>query len=340
MSTVRKVYAFRNRKDVLEKSSSGGAFTAIYEAIFSSFTGKVSVYGAVFDSAFKVVHQKARNIQECNKFRGSKYVQSDMSGIYPEIQKDLENGDTVLFSGTPCQIYSVKSFCKKKEINTEKLYLIDVICHGTVSPFVWEDFVLWLEKKYGSKLNEFQFRYKKSRWKSYPVMAHFENGKSLINTLDVRLYTELYLTALPLIEKCYCCRFANLDRQSDLSIGDFWGIQKVMPSFPKGDGTSEILVNTEKGEHLMQIIKQQTDVLIEECHSDGYIKYQHNLCNPTSKPKAFDQFQKDYREKGFEYVLRVYGGNTAIGRLKHRIKKFCRESEVIDRMRLLCVTLK
>lgn len=332
MGTICKVYAFRNRKEVLNQSSSGGAFTAIYEVMFKNLNG-VIVYGVAFDSELKVTHQKVEKIEECVKFRGSKYVQSNMKDILIDITEKLKKGKVVLFTGTPCQIYSVKHFCETRGINMEKLYLVDIICHGTGMPTVWERYKHWLEEKHKSKLIDFQFRYKGTRWKSYPVMARFANGKRLINTHDSRLYTQLFFTALSLNNACYNCKFANLDRHSDLTIGDFWGISKVMPSFPKGNGTSEILVSTEKGQKLIEWIKELPDILIRECNSDAYIKYQHNLNGPTEKPLLAEQFRKDLLEKDFKDVLRIYAGNNIKGKIIHGIKKICGEMKITELMK-------
>lgn len=326
-STIKSAYAFRHRDDVISASSSGGAFTAICEVLFADDKNNVVVYGAAFDSEMNVTHQRAQSMKECFKFRESKYVQSNMSGTLAEVKKDIEKGKTVLFTGTPCQVYAVKHFCEVNNINTEKLVLVDIICHGTVKPKVWDKYKLWLENKYKSKIQEFHFRYKGSRWKQYPVMVLFKNGKKLVNTHDARLYTTLFFSKLPLRESCYKCNFANLNRPSDISIGDFWGIQKVMPDFPKGNGVSEMLINTEKGEKIIQsIIDRNNDIQIEQCKSKGYIKYQHNLNRPTEKPAIVDQFNKDFEEKDFDYILRKYAGNNVKGKIKHCIKKFCGET--------------
>ena len=335
---IKKVYAFQNTKEILKESSSGGAFTAICEAIFS-MSQDVSVYGATFDSELNVIHQKANTLEECKKFRGSKYVQSDMRQVYSKIKVDLESDKTVLFTGTPCQVFAVKAFCEKNCIPMEKLFLVDIICHGATMSSIWKQYKSWLEMKYHSKLVDFQFRYKGSRWKQYPVKAHFANGRELVNAHNIRLYTALFFTGLPLKDSCYQCQFANKDRISDISIGDFWGIQNIMPEFPRKDGVSEILVSTDKGiqviNQIYEMKKSNSEIQIEECKSNEYVKYQHNLCKPTERPQNANRFRQDLKEKEFTYILKVYAGYNLKGKCLHCIKKICGESGLTDILKTL-----
>lgn len=274
-----------------------------------------------------VIHQRARTEQERRKFCGSKYIESDMTSVYKNIEDDLLADCTVLFTGTPCQVFAVNHYCKRKGLPLDNLYLVDIICHGVPNISIWKSYKKWLEEKEKSKLVDFQFRYKGSRWKQYPVRAVFENGKVLVNTHRSRLYTTLFFTALPLREACYHCKFASLERPSDLSIGDFWGIENVMPNFPKDGGVSEILVNTEKGESLIQSLKESLrgEFYIEECHSKKFIEYQHNLNKPTEKPQQIEQFRKDFQTYSFDKILKLYAGNNIRGKILHCTKKLCGE---------------
>ncbi|MHB8128925.1 MAG: Coenzyme F420 hydrogenase/dehydrogenase, beta subunit C-terminal domain [Mobilitalea sp.] len=321
------VYAYKSDNLILKQSSSGGAFTAIVDAVYSIFEKSIAnnglntdlysesimmpiVYGAAFDKNFNVVHKAAYSKEECKQFNGSKYVQSNMGTICIDIMNNLKSNMSVLLTGTPCQVYAVKHYLSMKDINSDNLYLVDIICHGTPDPNLWKAFLIWIEKKYHSKLVNFSFRYKGAERQDYTAMGEFENGIKKINTKDVRAFTTLFFTHLTLRESCYNCKFSNMSRQSDITIGDFWGIEKVMPDFPREGGVSEIIVNTEKGKQLLEIIKQKNvtdeNIKLQQCFSDDYIKYQHNLNSPTGKPIKTDQFWSDFEKHGFEYVLKKY----------------------------------
>lgn len=322
----KKVFAFIYDKDVVDKSSSGGAFTAIYDVLLKKY-GKCAVYGAVMDKNLNVVHKRSIIPEDIDMFRGSKYVQSDMSNIYHLLKEDLMNDIPVLFTGTPCQTYAVKKFCEKQLLDVKDLYLVDIICHGVASKKVWDKYKSWIENKYKSRLVDFRFRYKASKWRQYPSMAKFENGKTLINTYDVRIYNQLFLALYPLNKGCYSCKFSGLERYTDLTIGDFWGIDKVIPDFPDSNGVSQILVNSDKGEWLLECIERESqnydDAYLKQCNNVDYLKYQHNLVAPTNKPIRLEKFWEDFNNKEFDYILKCYAGYSLKGKIVHGIKKVC-----------------
>lgn len=117
---------------------------------------------------------------------------------------------------------------------------------------IMADYREWIQKKNRSSLSEFSFRYKKARWKLYPCMARFENGKMKINTQDVRVYTTLFFTHLAYRECCYSCKYADIQREGDITLGDFFGGENVMPTvsvkwkIKAEDGGSLVLVNSSK----------------------------------------------------------------------------------------------
>ncbi len=330
---TKGVYAFVHERGVERKSSSGGAYLAVCLALDKIAGETVIVYGAAFDHKLHLVHERAETHGKRERFCQSKYVRSDTRGIYPRIQKDLQEGKYVLFTGTPCQNDAVKKYCTRKNIPMDRLYLMDIICHGAPSPELWEKYKEWMETKYGSPLTQFSFRYKGSRWQPYSVKAVFQNGRVLMNTFDARLYTKLFLTGLPLPEGCFHCPYANLERPSDLTIGDFWGIGRVMPRFPHRRGVSEVLINTQKGEKIWETVMETAwnnpEIRLEECLTKDYQKYQHNLNLPTPKPSGTEAFRRDLKERDFEFLSKKYGGNNWKGKSVHCVKRVLGELGIL-----------
>ncbi len=292
----------------------------------------LTVYGAMFDDSLNVVHGAAKDIASCEVFRGSKYIESNIIDCYSEIEEELIEGNAVLFSGTPCQVSAIKHYLKQKAINTEKFYTVDILCHGTPSKLLWNDYKEWLEKKNKSKLVDFSFRFKNARWNLYPCMAKFEDGTVKVNTQDVRLFTTLFFSNLAYRESCYHCRYANLKREGDITLGDFWGFENVMPATTKqwnvkaNQGVSLVLVNSEKGKGLWAEVQKRSDeVLCEQCLSEDYVTYQHNLSSPTEKPALADKFRKDYKAFGFEYVIKKYAHYNLTGKIKFTLSRFYHE---------------
>lgn len=293
---------------------------------------KVNVYGAAYDEDLNVVHSCFSDLKECEKLRGSKYVVSSMRNCFTEIAKQLQAGESVLFSGTPCQVSAIKHYLNLKKIRTEHFCSVDIICHGTPDRFLWDDYREWLEAKNGSELVAFSFRYKGARWRLYPCMAEFANGKIKINTQDTRLYTTLFFSGLAYRECCYGCKFANLDRQGDITLGDFWGFENVMPStaakwnIKAQDGVSLVVVNSEKGRVLWEELLQNSEQCSYElCSSNAFIHYQHNLNAPTERLSHVDEFREDYKKYGFEYVAKKYANYDMRGKIRFILSRFYHE---------------
>lgn len=167
-----EIYGVRH-KDIreIELSRSGAAFVAISDRILEQ--GGV-VYGAGYEGHFRVVHKRAVNKNERDEFRGSKYVQSDLRGVFRSVKKDLKAGLVVLFSGTPCQTAGLNSYIGSKW--RDNLYLVDIVCHGVPGPYLWRDFIAYVEKKQGAKVCWVNFRDKqKFGWRAHKETFKFVN---------------------------------------------------------------------------------------------------------------------------------------------------------------------
>lgn len=316
------VYALKHKSnDVRMSSSSGGAYTALSDSIMSRNTGKeYSLYGAEFykEKEFVVRHKGTSTVAGRDSFRGSKYVQSDLEDVFNEIKQDLLDGNTVLFTGTPCQTAGLSNYIQKTTVclniknAMENLILNDLICHGVQSPLLWKRYLDFIQTKFKSKLQEYTFRLKEKGWHGYNVRAVFESGRYEINTDDIKAFVKLYSSKLALRPSCYTCQFANMDRPSDISIGDFWGIEKSMPEMDDNKGVSLVLINSVKGE---KIFEQMKDSICFK-QSNMVDCSQHNLQQPTQKPVERERFWQDFQIKGFDYVVKTYTGCGLIGKIK------------------------
>lgn len=315
-----EVFAFSHNADVVKQSASGGAFSAIAEAFFSINSDSQNiVYGVTLNENMEVVYQSARTLEQCRIFRGSKYVRSNMRGIAEEIAKKLQEGFAILFSGTPCFVYALKIKLSQWETPMDKLLCVDLICHGTPEVKYWDAYKQFLEGSRKSKLTHYQFRTHQPGKSPYTAIAAFENGKRLVGTLETAVFNRLFLRHYILAEGCFCCRFTNLDRQGDLTIGDFWGIEKVMPEFPNGKAVSEILINTQKGVAVAQWMQSCDGWDMQQCTSMEFVKYQNNLQRPAEKPENYEQFKLDFQKHGFRFVAKKYAGYDFLRRLKAKI---------------------
>ena len=290
------VYAARH-KDIaeIEKSRSGAMFAALSDWVLD--TGGV-VYGAGYAEHFRVIHKRATTRKQRDEFRGSKYVQSDMGHVFCEVAEDLRAGKAVLFTGTPCQTSGLQSFLKLRHVSTDLLYVVDIVCHGVPGPYIWRDYLAYIEKKQGSKVLAVNFRDKSQLgWTAHKESFTFQDGKTYT-------YTYTFYQHIMFRHSCGKCHFTNFQRPSDITIADFWGWQKVDADFNADDkGCSLVLVNTEKGRKLFDKIKSQMNLRI----SDRESCLQPNLQHPSEIHPLRQAFEEDYKKHGFLYVARKYG---------------------------------
>lgn len=324
-----RAYAFKNSNEILMKSSSGGAFIGLCKA-FIKISGENtpwSIYGVKFDDDFRVVHSRATTLDECFAFCGSKYAQSDLNGSYKKVADDLINGYNVLFTGTPCQIAGVTEYVAKLENSKGRLYTVDIICHGTPRKEFWEDYVKYLEEKNKSKLVKFSFRDKRIGWKGYPVLAEFENGKCYENKFDVSLYVALFRKDLLMRKACFNCKYpANF--KSDITIGDFWGVELSMPEVNTKGGVSLVVVHSDNGMELLNELNTK-GTFLKEAPDQKYLDYNPNLKINTAKPDLYDSFWNDYEKHGIEYVINNYAKNNLVSRMKFNTICFLRNSGIL-----------
>jgi coenzyme F420-reducing hydrogenase beta subunit len=255
-SALPKAFACINADGLIRyESSSGGAFTAFAEEILSN--GGV-VFGARFDPEFNVVHDYTETIEGLSKFRGSKYVESSI-GLTLKIAKQfLQEGRLVLFSGTPCQIEGLLSFLGKEYQN---LITIDLICHGVPSPMIWAKYIRYRNKQYKSTPERVSFRDKRLGWKLFSLSIEYQNMRKYSKSLNDDLYMQLFLNNVCLRESCYKCKFKVLHRKSDITIADFWGIERKNPELFDNRGTSLLLIHSSKGYELTKLISNKVHLV-------------------------------------------------------------------------------
>lgn len=310
-----KIYGIRSTKEEeLRKSQSGAAFFCISEEILKM--GGV-VYGAVAEP-FSVKHESARNSIERDRMRGSKYIQSDLGNIFIDIKKNLTDGETVLFTGTPCQVAGLKKFIGDKY--SARLYTADLLCNGVASPKIWDDYLYYLEKKHKGKIEKVNFRNKKFGWK-VPKETYFINEKEVSSTTFLDLYFSHNISR----ECCSECPYTNYSRIGDFSLGDFWGWERSHSELNDNKGVSLFFINSEKGKNLFERIKDKViyvPTTKEECK-------QNVLIHPTEHSKERETFIAEYMNKGFTTIVKKYTQEGWKLRWKVRIAKLIRKLRLV-----------
>ena len=304
------VYAVQHMDDSIRAlSRSGGAFTAISDRILMD--GGV-VYGCVLDESFGAKHIRATTKEERNLMRGSKYIQSNMGNSYRQIKADLEAEKKVLFSGTSCQVAGLQAYLKTEYSN---LLCVGIVCHGVPSKRIWKDYVSWQEKRIGSKVVAVNFRNKNAYgWRAHFETLEFQNGKKC----DSEIFRNIFLNNNVLRPSCYECRYKSLYRPEDITIADFWGIEKAAPEFDDNKGVSLVLINTERGMALFNQIGKD----IRYVKTKIEVSLQPALMEPLKRPNERECFWKEYQNFGVEYILKKYGGYSLAKELIRKYKRF------------------
>lgn len=324
-------YAMMAEDTVREVSSSGGAFTLLAENIL----GKNGVVcGAAWDDGCHVKQIVIQNVDQITRLRGSKYVQSDTGFSFREIQKSLIKGKEVLYVGTPCQIEGLLNFLQK---DYDNLITVDLLCRGNASN---ELFLRFLKENYkDKKVRSIKFKDKKPLgWGATTSYVFADGSTEKLNTQN-SAWMYAYLADFMDRKPCYRCKFNQSQRVGDISIGDFWGIERYDERLNDRKGTSIMITSTARGEKLVREIGEKCKKL-EKVPIECGIPYNSALCSHVRMTPARDVFfqaigkmpvsaaidRTAYKEKydvgivGWWYNLN-YGGTLTYFALNQTIKK-------------------
>ena len=311
-----KAYAAINKDEKIRlNSSSGGIFSALANYILEE---QGIIFGAAFSDDFLVKHIMIDNKDDLYKLRTSKYLQSSLGDIYKEVEKKLNEGKKVLFTGTSCQINGLYGYLNKIY---ENLYTQDIICHGVPSPKVWKNYLKYRQEKDLESPTKINFREKTIGWSLFSLLFQYEKGEYNRSHKE-DLFMQAFLRNACLRESCYNCSFKDKHRISDITLADFWGIQDVEPSMNDDKGTSLVIVNSKKGEELFEKIFNN----IESKQVDFEKSIQHNpsMYMSVKKPKGYDDFFNNLGKMEFDKLVKKYTISNKKSIVKRMIRKIKR----------------
>lgn len=315
-------------KQVLNKSTSGGMFFALAREIFSKHG---VVYGCVYDDEYNAVIQRAETLEQLLPMHGSKYVWSDPSKSYPAVKQDVEEGRIVLYTGLPCQVAGLCRYLKKKY---DTLYTVDILCGGAPSPYSFKRYLDTLADATGKIGLNFQFR-DKDRFGSGVNCTYTVNGiKHYENYLENSFYFAFSSKSrITWRESCYSCDYKSIKRVSDMTIGDYWGVENHHKKFNPKDGVSVVLINTEQGRELFESVKSGT------CFEESKVEYATER-NSLVREIEDGHVKLPADRNAFFRTLRTDGWNTADNKFLTRRKKMLLKMKVVQMIKRLKRILK
>lgn len=289
-------------------SSSGGMFPVLAEYVFRR---QGVVYGAAFNEDMDVVHKEAWNQEELEALKKTKYVQSNPAGVYRGIQEHLKEDRWVLFCGTPCQAHALRLFLKRPY---PKLIVADLVCYGAPSPGVWASYVRYLERKSGGKMTQFCFRDKRNKDNGH-VCAYVADGREQVHSLYGDVYCRMYFSNYIIRPSCHVCRYCTVDRDSDFTIGDFWGLEKVRPDMEDGMGTSVVILHTKAAREIWEQVKEELNWFA--CKEEDVL--QPRLKSPTAAARGRKRFMSLYKILPFPVFRNIFAGIMFLRDLWRRV---------------------
>ena len=308
------IAAYTKNNHIRLDSTSGGVFSELAKKIYSE---NGYVCGAIYNKEWGVEHIISDNIKDLEDLRSSKYLQSDINDVFTKIKELLEDGKKVLICGSPCQIAGLHNFLHKKYDN---LYTIDFICRGMNSPKIFKSYIKYLEEKYKSMAVKVKFKHKIHGWHNFSTKVDFENGKSYIGGRYEDSFMVGYLKYNAFMRpSCYNCKFKGLPRRADITLADFWGIERINPKMDQNKGTSMIYINSEKGQKLFNEIKE--NLVYEEIASDEVFKENVSMKTSVEMTKERQGVFENIDKLSYKELSNTYFPEPTISRkIKVRIK--------------------
>ena len=300
-SYKKNTYAVKHLDEhVRMESTSGGAFTAFADCLIKK---QAIIYGAAYYNR-TVQHLRIED-GEISILRKSKYVQSYLGDCFQNIIADLKANRYVLFCGNPCQCDGLKKLVEQMRVDSTKLFVIDFICHGVLSPAIFEDYLTWCEHKSKKKIKTHIFRSKEDGWHTAKSKVMYDD-KTTDSGLNIQSIMKLFYSGLGFKESCYTCSYASMERVSDITLGDFWGIEKRKPDLDDNKGLSFVMINTVKGQSLFEEAKDE--IMAYQTPVDW--TEQPHLKHPLKKPDNGDLFWEYYSKNSIERTFNkfLYGG--------------------------------
>lgn len=314
------VYAVKHKDSaILKISSSGGVFTALSDAFLENGNAVAScVYNYETDKVEFTIYD---DVEVRNSARGSKYIQATVGLGFKIVSEWLShNPDKSLIAfGTGCQMDGLSRYLELKNLR-ERVVIVDIICHGATSPGLWDKYLHY--KGIKGKLEYISFKDKRNGWHNPTVYAKVNNKE-----ISIKDFLELFYGEWAIRESCYECPFTRIDRDTDITIGDYWGIESAMPKFADPMGVSLALIHSSEGLALFERIKSKIDY--RESNKKDCL--QPRLVSPANRPEDREQFWSDIDDKGFDYCLVNYKRKEVkiplwrkVGsKIKRQLKKMC-----------------
>lgn len=313
-----------------QRSTSGGIFIVLAKSIIEQ---NGVVFGAALNSNNEVIHSEVSSLKDLELLVGSKYVQSYKGKVFLQVKKYLNEGKLVLFSGTPCEVLGLKKYLKK---DFDSLYLVDLLCHGVPSPKIWAKY---LQEKGVDTEAKISFRSKISGWLKSSITIETNTCKyKSIGVNDP--YISLFYSGLSMRPSCFNCKVKGIEnRQSDITLGDFWGVTTIRPELFDNRGISLIFCNTVKGKNLLEQLEKNFH--LEEISEEEILYENGDIGKPMSRPRKREKFFEEvYTDVSLSTLKNKYVRTPLKTKMIQTVKIYLRKAGIFDSLKRLYRRIK
>ena len=329
---AQKAYILNNKDDIVRsESTSGGTFTPIAKYVIRR---NGAVFGAVIDEKNEVYHTWTKDEKELKRFRGSKYVQSNLKDSYSKVLEFLKNNEWVCFSGTPCQIQGVKSFLENQKCNTEKLVTVDVVCRAVPSPLVLRKYLNFQKRKMGmNNIDKVIFRDKEKYGYKYSTMTVQNNDKKYQQGVETDPYLRAFFKNYSDRPSCYQCKFRDKDRISDFTVWDCFTVGEFSKKLDDNKGTTRMIIQSKLGNEIFEEIKDE--FVYEEIPLEIAIKNVRELKESPVENPSRNEFFEDINTMEESEFFNKYFADTIKVKLERNIRKVLVNTKFYNKMKNL-----
>lgn len=319
-------YAIKGRDEKMRlESASGGVFPVLAKRFLSE--GGI-VFGAGFTENWVIRHKSIEQQSDIYQLQSSKYAQSDMTGVYEQVGKCLKAGRKVMFTGTPCQIAALHNYLGGRW--SKEIIVIDLFCHGVSSPGLLEQYLKETVPE-NEKIRSICFRCKESGWKKYNMRIEYGDDKVYSKVFRKDPFLSAFCRKASLRESCYRCSAKGFPRHSDLTLGDFWMVDRIFPDMNDKKGVSIVLANTNKGKLYLSSLKN--DLEVREIPEDVFSDIYQTSGTPVKRPAYRDAFFDLAENKSVQYAAEQLCKTPLNERLVSEMRMALVKLGIYDRLR-------
>ena len=307
--------AYAQDKNILNSSSSGGVASVLAKIILEK---NGIVIGAYMDENNHVNHISISKKEDISKIQGTKYMQSNIKNAYSIIKENIAD-KIVLFIGTPCQVAGIKTMFKSKN-----LICVDLICHGVISRKVFKKYIEEIEDNSGENVTKFNFREKKVGWKQGSISFNLGKTKVIEQASD-NYYMKTFLEDIALRESCYECSYKHKNSFADITIGDFWGIEKIKPKLKNVNGVSAVIINSVLGENIFNEAKKY--LYAEQTTYAEILQNNKSLENSAKRPRNRSKYYNYLQKNSIKRAYQKSMNHNILKRVYYKIRNITTRKE-------------